>query len=279
MGNRDGTLAIRQGRLVLERLAEEWPDLHLTLRTVASGPGHGSPLMDAVVAGQVGVAVVQADSLPLALPEGLTVAAVLRRADARSALVARGARSLSQLPAAAVVGVYSERDAAFVMAANPGLRTKQCTAQPEAELVNLTSGEYEALVLPVATLAELDLRDRADALLEPDEFAPAPGQGAVALVVSNEDNLAFESVYPLQHRPSFDRLRAERAFARSLTAQDAGLTCGALATVSDEGELTLLGTVVKGQAMVQATTVGDAREAEEIGRELAVDVIEQLKGL
>lgn len=276
MGNRDGMLAIRQGRLVLERLSEEWPDLHLTLRTIAAGSGPGSALLDAVAAGQVGVAVVQADGLPLELPEGLTVAAMLRRADARSALVARGAKSLTGLPGGAVVGVFTDRDAAFVQAANPGLATRLCTSQPEAELVNLTSGEYQALVLSVATLAELDLRDRADALLEPEDFAPAPGQGAVALVVRDEDNLAFESVYPLQHRPSFDRLRAERAFARALTAGNAALACGALATVSEEGELTLLGTVVSGDSVIQASTAGEAREAEELGRELAKDFLDRL---
>lgn len=280
VGNRDGTLAIRKGRLVLERLAEEWPDLHLTLRTVPCGAGTDvSPLLAAVAAGQVGVAVVQADQLPLDLPEGLTLAAVQRRADARSALVARGVKAFSQLSQGAKVGVFTERDAAFVRAANPSLTTQLCEAQPEAEMANLASGSYQALVLAVATLAELDLRDRAEVLLEPDDFAPAPGQGAAALVVRDDDSLAFESVYPLQHRPSFDRLRAERAFARALAGARSPVPCGALAHVSEEGELTLFGTVVKGEAVVQASSSGEAREAEEIGRELAQDVLERLEQL
>ncbi len=276
MGNRDGTLAIRHGRQVLARLSEEWPDFHLTLRTVPdTQAGNPAALLAALAAGQVGVAVVQADSLPLELPEGLSLAAVPRRADARSALMARGGKSLSQLGKGDVVGVYSERDAAFVTAANPLVSTRQCRLQPEGELGNLTSGEYQALLLPVAALIDLDLRDRADALLEAEEFTPAAGQGAIALVVRTEDDVAFESVYPLQHRPSFDRVRSERAFAQAL----APAPCGALAHVSDDGELTLFGAAVRGEAVVQATVSGEPREAEDLGRELAQGVAERLQAL
>ncbi len=280
VGNRDGSLAIRKGRLVLERLSEEWPDLHMTLRTVSCGAGTDvTPLLAAVAAGQVGVAVVQAEHLPLELPEGLTLATVQRRADARSALVARGTRSFSQLGEGATVGVFTERDAAFVTAANPALKTHVCVDQPEAEMASLASGVYQALVISLATLAELDLRDRGEAPLEPEDFAPAPGQGAVALVVRDGDNLAFDTVYPLQHRPSVDRLRAERAFARALAAGQPTVPSGALAQVSADGELTLFGTVISGETVVQASTSGEARDAEEIGRELAQDVLERLAGL
>lgn len=280
VGNRDGSLAIRKGRLVLERLVEEWPDLHLTLRTVSCGAGTDvSPLLDAVGANKIDVAVVQAEHLPLDLPEGLTLATVQRRADARSALVARGAKSFLELSAGATVGVLTERDAAFVRAANPSLLTQVGTDQPEAEMASLAAGHYQALVIPLAALAELDLRDRGEVPLETEDFTPAPGQGAVAFVVRDGDNLAFDTVYPLQHRPSLDRLRAERAFARALAASQPPVLSGALAQVSSEGELTLFGTVTKGEAVVQASTSGEARDAEEIGRELAQDVLERLARL
>ena len=274
VGNRDGTLAIRQGRLVLERLTEEWPDLHLTVRTVASQDGTGSgSLLTALDRGEVGVAVVQLDTLGPALPEGLTLAAVTRRADARCALMSRGPKSLDKLPPKACVAVVAERDAAFVRAANPSLTTELLGAPPEAELSRLAAGDYHAIILPAATMAGLDLRDRIDVLLEAEAFTPAPGQGAVGLVVKSDDDLAFETVYPLQHRPSFDRVRAERAFARAL----GGHAVGALASVSDDGELTLFGAVVRGEATIQASVTGEAREAEELGRELAQDVLERLE--
>lgn len=279
IGNRDGTLAVRHGRSVLERLSEEWPDLHLTIKTV-SGEGGGAAgstgaaqrLLETLTRGAIDVAVVSLDHLSAALPAELTLAAVTRRGDQRSALVAKGYKDLGALPAGAVVGVGSERDAAFLTAAYPELSSRSLTQQPEAELAKLTAGEYAAVVLPAATLIGLDLRERVDDWLEPDVFTPCAGQGAVGLVVRADDDLAYETVYPLQHRPSFDRVRAERAFALALSDQHVG----AAATVTDDGDLTLFGAVAAGSTLIQASVSGEAKEAEELGGELAADFKERL---
>lgn len=276
LGNREGSFPIRQGRSVLERLTDEWPDLHLTLRTVGgTGGTEAEPLLDALSRGDVGIALVQLECLPTKLPEGLTLAAVPRRGEARSALAARGKSGFAELGAGARVAVPSERDAAFLDAARSGLATSVVAEGPDTLLNALTSGEYDALVLPALALTTLDLRSAIDRLLEPNEFTPAPGQGAIGLVVREDDDLAFETAYSLQHRPSFDRVRAERAFAAGLE----GRHVGARATVSDDGELELFGAVVENGTTVQVSTSGEAREAEELGRELAQDVLAQLKVL
>lgn len=295
VGNRDGTLAVRHGRSVLERLAEEWPDLHLTVKTVANDPpgtdrdtrtavpgakdawpSHSpNRLIDALTRGAVDVAVIQLGQLHTDLPPELTLAAVTRRGDQRSAVVAKGSNDLAHLPPGAIVGVGSRRDAAFLNATYPGLEVRAMTQAPEAELARLSAGDYAAVILPAATLIGLDLREHVDAWLEVDAFTPVAGQGAVGLVVRADDDLAFETVYPLQHRPSFDRVRAERAFALALTDQHVG----AAATVTDDGELTLFGSVASGETVIQASVSGDAKEAEDLGKELAADVKERLATL
>jgi len=295
VGNRDGTLAVRLGRSVLERLAEEWPDLHLTVKTVpndppgagrdgrttdsdaeGSWPSHApNRLVDALTRGAVDVAVIQLGQLSADLPPELTLAAVTRRGDQRSAVVARGYDDLAQVPAGAIVGVGSRRDAAFLRATYPGLVARALTQAPEAELARLSAGDYAAVILPAATLIGLDLREHVDAWLEADTFTPVAGQGAVGLVVRADDDVAFETVYPLQHRPSFDRVRAERAFALALSDQHVG----AAATVTDDGELTLFGAVASGETVIQASVSGDAKEAEDLGRELASDVKDRLATL
>jgi len=295
VGNRDGTLAVRLGRSVLERLAEEWPDLHLTVKTVpndppgagrdgrttaseaeGSWPSHApNRLVDALTRGAVDVAVIQLGQLSADLPPELTLAAVTRRGDQRSAVVARGYDDLAQVPACAIVGVGSRRDAAFLRATYPGLVARALTQAPEAELARLSAGDYAAVILPAATLIGLDLREHVDAWLEADTFTPVAGQGAVGLVVRADDDVAFETVYPLQHRPSFDRVRAERAFALALSDQHVG----AAATVTDDGELTLFGAVASGETVIQASVSGDAKEAEDLGRELASDVKDRLATL
>lgn len=276
LGNREGSFAIRQGRHVLEQLTEEWPDLHLTLRTVNGTAGaEVEPLLAALAAGEVGMALVQMELLPSDLPEGLTLVAVPRRGEARSALAARGRTSLAELDAAARVAVPTQRDAAFLSAAGGDLKVDVVADPTEALVARLARGEFGALVVPALALTTLDHRSAIDAMFEENEFTPAPGQGALGLLVREDDDVAADAAYSLQHRPSFDRVRAERAFAAALR----GKNVGALATVTDDGELTLFGAVVQDGTTLQASTSGEAREAEDLGRELAQDVAAQLAAL
>lgn len=273
MGNRDGAEALRQARSVLTELNAEWPDVQITQRTVrAEAP---DALIAALANETIGIAVHRLDTLPLELPDGIVLAAVARRQEPRSALVSRGAKDLGSLAEGVTVAVREGRDTAFLQALRPDLATTPLTEHLDDDLARLTRDEVRALLLPAATLMVLDQRNRIDALLEPEAFAPAAGQGALGLLVRADDDLAFELAYTLQHRPSFDRVRAERAFAAALP----GRLVGALATVSDEGEVALFGAVAEGGTALHAETTGDASEAEQLGRELASDVEEQLAAL
>ncbi|SRR6056297_376934 len=273
MGNRDGAEALRQARSVLTELNAEWPDVQITQRTLrASAP---SALVDALVAESIGIAVQPLDALPLELPDGVVLAAVARRMDPRTALVSRGAKELTAIEPGSQVGVREGRDTAFLKALRPDLEAAPLSGSLDDDLTRLTRDELRALLLPASTLMILDQRNRIDALLEPETFAPAPGQGALGLLVRENDDSAFELAYTLQHRPSFDRVRAERAFAAALPDQ----LVGALASVSPDGELTLFGAVATNGTSLHASSVGDAAEGEQLARELAEDVKEQLAAL
>lgn len=273
MGNRDGAVALRQARSVLTELNAEWPDVHIVQKTIrASGP---SALVDALVSDTIQIAVQPLDTLPNELPEGVVIAAVARRGEARSALVSRGAKDLSALADGSTVGVAEGRDEAFLKALRPDLGSTLLTGNLDEDLGRLTREEMHALILPCATLQVLNQRNRIDATLEAETFAPAPGQGALGLLVREEDDLAFELAYTLQHRPSFDRIRAERAFSAELGDH----LVGALATVSSDGELSLFGAIAEDGRSLQAQVSGDAAEAEQLGKELAQDVKEQLAAM
>lgn len=273
MGNRDGAEALRQARSVLTELNAEWPDVQITQRTVRASAA--SALIDALVDETIGIAVHRLDTLPLTLPDGVVLAAVARRLEPRSALVSRGAKELGALEAGSLIGADEERDAAFLRALRPDLEVAALSPSLDDDLGRLTRHELRALLLPAATMIILDQRNRIDVLLDPEVFPPAPGQGALGLLVREDDDLAFELAYTMQHRPSFDRVRAERAFAAKL----AGHLTGALASVSDEGDLQLFGVVAAEGTSLQARTGGDAAEAEQLGAELAQDVEEQLAAL
>jgi hydroxymethylbilane synthase len=278
MGNRDGALALAQARAVLSDLAAEWPDVHLVQRTIRAQGGEGEfqSLFSALEKGSVNIALVGLERLPVTLPDGLSLAAVTKRLEPRSALVSKGVRSMAELRGGSVVGVPSERDKQFLTSAGHDFQVELLTGSIDHDLGLLASGDLDALILPCSTMLSLDRRDRVEALLEPEAFVPAVGQGSLGLIVRADDDLAFEIAYTLQHRPSFDRVAAERSFQQSLASER--LAVGALATVAPDGELTLLGAVAAPEGPVlQGTVNGEAGEAEELGRELAQDVLEQLK--
>jgi hydroxymethylbilane synthase len=276
VGSRGQALPVAQTRSVVADLAAEWPDIAFVQRTLPASSS-SEALLEVLARGQIGIAVFDLPTLPLTLPDGLELAAVTKRLEPRSALIAKGQRTLGDLRSGAQVGVESERDGVFVRNARRDLQAVALSERFEDSLALLAAEQLDALVLGAAQLIWLGRRQHATVILDAEVFPPAPGQGATALVVRGDDDLAFELAYTLQHRPSFDRVTAERAFARALA--DGGRTVGALATVSADGDLSLFGAVADpgNHVSIQAETSGDANEAEALGRELAQDVLEQLK--
>ena len=273
LGNRGGALALPQARGVLAELSEGWPDVNIMQKAVRGEGG----LLEALAVGRINIALQEVASLPPELPEGLMLAAVTKRLEPRAALVGRGAKSLASLAQGSVVGVKTPRDRAFLRANRKDIEVTMASGDVDANLARLASGEVDALVLASAHLLQLERRERIDAFLDPAVFTPAAGQGSLALVVKEDDDLANDLAYTLQHRPSFDRILAERSFARALLG--ASYALGALASVTSEGDLNLFGAVadMDGDLVIQAEISGEAGEAEELGRELAQDVLEQLQ--
>jgi len=278
LGNRGSALALAQARSVLAELTAEWPDVNIVQRILqARSVQTTGTLLGALAAKQVSIVVASLDELPAVLPGGLTLAAVTRRLEPRSALVNKGQKGLSELPKSALVGVRTPRDATFLLAQRSDLRSELLGGGLDEDLAQLATGHLEALVLPAYEFIQLDRRNRLDTLLEVDTFTPAPGQGSLGLVVRDDDDLAFDLAYTLQHRPSADRISAERSIAALLVAR-VNHAVGALATMFGEGELRLFGAVaaVGGGLLVQAEVTGEAGESAELGRELAEDVLAQL---
>ncbi len=281
MGNLDGALALRQARSVLSEITVEWPDVHIVQRTLPSDDERGvtSALLDALESGSIAVAVQAMETVPYELPEGIALAAVARRLEPRAALFAKGVRSLGELADGSSIGVYSRRDRDVLGVVGSSFDATVLEGNLDDELVRLTNDEFDALLVPGSAVYVFDRRQRVDAYVDPELFAPAPGQGALALLVREEDDLGFEVAYTLQHRPSMDRVIAERSFARAVAQGRNGALIGALATVSEEGDLTLLGTATEGNGLVQGTIEGEAREGAELGAELAADIVGQLADL
>jgi hydroxymethylbilane synthase len=127
------------------------------------------------------IAVHSAKDLPSELAAGLELAALLRRADVRDALVTRDGGGLDSLAAGATVGSSSARRAALLGEIRPDLRCRPIRGNVDTRLRKLDGGEIDGLLLAAAGLDRLGLAERIGERLDPRTFVPAPAQGAIAL--------------------------------------------------------------------------------------------------
>jgi hydroxymethylbilane synthase len=171
---------------------------------------------DALLAGELDVAVHSAKDVPGELPAGLEIAAVPRAEDPRDAVI--GAPTLDALPDGARVGTSSLRRRSQVLAVRPDLEIAELRGNVDTRLGKLAAGEYDAIVLALAGLRRLGRGEEAEGPLDPHRFVPAPGQGMLALEVRGGDERAATAVAPLDHEPSHRRLDCERAIVARLEA-------------------------------------------------------------
>jgi hydroxymethylbilane synthase len=134
-----------------------------------------------VLEGEADVAVHSAKDLPTTLAPGLEVVALLPRGNPADALVTRDGAALRLLPDGASVGSSSQRRSALLAAIRPGLRCVPIRGNVDTRLRKLDAGEVDGLLVAAAGMDRLGLSSRISERLDPRQFVPAPGQGAIAL--------------------------------------------------------------------------------------------------
>ena len=237
LGTRGSALALAQAEWVAERLPGEVELVPITTSGDESRTRKGSdPLSphgsrgltpqedkarfvkeieEALLAGEVDLAVHSAKDVPAELPDGLAIVGVPARADARDALC--GAESLERLAAGAVVGTASLRRRAELLAWRPDLDVRELRGNVDTRLRRLHEGGFEAIVLAQAGLDRLG-RGGEGRPLDPAAFVPAPGQGCLLLEGRSGDSAVSQAVRPLMDLEALACLTAERAVVRDLEA-------------------------------------------------------------
>jgi len=229
-------------------------------------------LDEALIAGAIDFAVHSAKDLPTALPDQLEIAGYLKREDARDALVCIGAASLAALPPNARFGSASLRRRAMALRRRPDLRVELLRGNVETRLRKVTSGQLDATVLALAGLRRLGLAGRAAAILTVDEFLPAVGQGAIALVARRGDSRVARALAPLLDAATGVALAAERAFLGALDGS-CRTPIGGHARLVD-GRLLFRGLALSpdGREAVETAFEGSPEAAEEVGAEAGREI-------
>lgn len=191
-----------------------------------------SALRDALLAGEVDLAVHSLKDLPTAPADGLVLAAVPVREDPRDALVARDALTLATLPVGSRLGTGSPRRAAQLRALGIGLEVIDIRGNVDTRIAMVTDGRLDAVLLARAGLVRLGRTGDITEVLDPDLVLPAPGQGALAVECRADDLRTRALLGGLDHLPSRVAVTAERALLAALQAGCAA-PLGALAELDD----------------------------------------------
>ncbi len=169
-----------------------------------------------LLSGRVHCAVHSLKDLPVEDPTGLTIGCIPPRADARDVLVSSRGYTLATLPAEAHVGTSSLRRSAQLLSIRPDLVTESLRGNVDTRLRKALEGQYDAILLAGAGLVRLGLEKYVTEWLSPQEFLPAPGQGALAVQCRSGDTETLSLLSELMDEPTRNAVTAERQFLLGL---------------------------------------------------------------
>ncbi|HJU54648.1 MAG TPA: hydroxymethylbilane synthase, partial [Pyrinomonadaceae bacterium] len=236
IGSRGSKLALWQAGWMKAQLNRHYPQTTVSVEVIkTSGDvlkdaplavigGKGvftKELEEALLDGRIDLAVHSLKDLPTVLPEGLCIAAVTEREDARDALILRAGviverPSIMSLPEGAIVGTSSPRRVSQLKHLRPDLRVKELRGNVDTRLRKLDAGDYDAVVLASAGLRRLGLAERISAPLETEEMLPAVGQGALGIETRAADEETKVMVAAADDEKTRAACTAERALLREL---------------------------------------------------------------
>jgi hydroxymethylbilane synthase len=290
LGTRASVLATTQSShvaaMVRERLGRDVELVEVTTEgDVSRAPlaqlgGTGvfvSALRDALLRGEIDLAVHSLKDLPTAPCEGIALAACPPREDPRDVVVARDGLTLGELPAGSRVGTGSPRREAQLHALGLGLEIAGIRGNVDTRIGKVRSGDYDAVVLARAGLSRIGRLDEATEVLDPLQMLPAPGQGALAVECRSADAGLVAELAGLDDPHTRAAVEAERAVLATLEG-GCSAPIGALAEVveGDEGDELWVRAVAlspDGALAVRRSASGSPTDAVGVGTRLANEML------
>ncbi len=287
IGSRGSKLAVVQAESIRDQLALLYPEIEFEMITVSTTGdqnttvsleqlgGEGifvKELEDALLREEIDIAVHSLKDMLTTIPEGLRLAAVPQRVDPRDVIISKAGK-LAELPTGSRIGTGSQRRAVQIHIMRPDLEVCGLRGNIDTRIKKAFSGKLDGIIMAAAALVRLDMKDRITEYLSTEDFVPAVGQGALGIEIRADDADSYEIVVPLNHDSTWQSITAERAFLRALGG---GCRAPIAALGSVENGLLRLNGIVsdpKGNTILHANVEGNASNAEEIGEELASNMI------
>lgn len=290
IGTRGSPLALAQARETRARLmaAHDLPEAAFEIMVIKTtgdkvldrplGEIGGKGLFtkeieEAMLAGQIDIAVHSMKDMPVDQPDGLVLDCYLPREDVRDAFVSLSFASLAEVPAGTLMGTSSLRRRAQLMHARPDLQVVEFRGNVQTRLKKLSDRVAGATFLAMAGLTRLGmLAEVPHAPIATNQMLPAVAQGAIGIERRADDERAASLLMPIHHAETGLRLAAERAFLRGLDGS-CQTPIGGLAELSLEG-LRLRGEIIRpdGSESLTHELGGAASDAARIGAEAAAEL-------
>lgn len=288
IATRKSQLALWQAEYIRDRLLTLDPTLTIELHKMST---QGDKILDTPLAkiggkglfikelearmldGSADLAVHSTKDMPVALPDGLHIAAICEREDPRDAFVSNQCGSLQDLPQGAIVGTSSLRRQCQVRALRPDLDIRDLRGNVNTRLAKLDAGEYDAIILATAGLKRLEFNDRIAQCIDPAISLPAVGQGAVCIETRTDDNTVNDLIRQLNDESTAHCVLAERAMNTRL---EGGCQVPIAGYAELDGNtLHLRGLVGSpdGRTIIRSEGSADVGEAGKLGTRVADDLL------
>src|SRR6056297_2051358 len=230
---------------------------------------------DAMLKGEIDIAIHSMKDMPVLQPEGLILDTYLPREDVRDAFVSPHVTSLTELEEGAKVGTSSLRRKAQVLVKYPHLEVVEFRGNVQTRLKKLDDGVAACTFLALAGLNRLDRADVATAAIAPEVMLPALAQGAIGIERRADDTRTADMLAAIHDEVTGQRLAAERAFLAALDGSCETPIAG-LAEL-DGATLRLRGEVLRpdGSEALSDDQTAPIEDGPELGREMAVKLLEQ----
>ncbi|WP_284637854.1 hydroxymethylbilane synthase [Paenibacillus silviterrae] len=231
--------------------------LDVTLSKVGGKGLFVKEIEQALMDGEIDMAVHSMKDMPFELPEGLTIGAVPKREDPRDVLITRYGGGWDKLPQGAKVGTSSLRRSSQLQYARPDLQIEAIRGNIDSRLRKLETEGFDAILLAAAGLHRIGWQEKISEYLPADVCLPAVGQGALAIECRANDEFVLSLLEPYRHEETARAVAAERSYLGRLNG-GCQVPIGAYGQIQQDGTIVLTGMVGSpdGKTLLKETMTG-----------------------
>ena len=284
IGTRGSKLALFQANLVKSKLEKAYPTLEVVINIIKTKGDKildialskigdkgffTKEIQDALHKKHVDIAVHSLKDLPTELPKGTRIGAIMERASHRDVLVSIDGKKLADFTSEDKIATSSLRRKSQLLQINKEFKVIEIRGNVDTRIRKMHDGHCQGLIMAAAGIERLGLQEHISEYLNETQMLTAPGQGAIAIEIREDDNSTLEFLSVLNHKESVICVTAERSFLNRLEG-GCQIPFAAHATL-DGDHLVLEGLVatLDGRKMQRETIKGDSKDAIQLGIDLA----------